>query len=178
MSDIYIHSAIFKWTRAQKRTQRWKQIWKLSWKRIWKWKRKRKLYLIRRNGPYSTVRIVANVLTAQFPIALCSCSTYLLWKHWHKNFYRHWNYSLNYVLAELERSLWSYKKDRYQRYVQEVEINLLHFKSCMRWRWHLKGLSHERGWSKPDANLGASPFKRDLSNHTTFSPTNLDGQSL
>jgi hypothetical protein len=59
-----------------------------------------------------------------------------------------------------------------------VEINLVHSKSCMRWRWHLKGLSRERGWSKPVANLVSSPFKRDLSNDTTFSTTNLAGQFL
>ncbi len=78
MSDMYIHSAIFKMTRKQ--TWRRKQTWKRSWKRTWKWtwKRKRKLYLIRRNSPYSAVRIVANMSTAQFPMALCTCSAYLL----------------------------------------------------------------------------------------------------
>ncbi len=47
-----------------------------------------------------------------------------------------------------------------------------------RWHWNLKGLSYERGWLNSADNLGASPFKRDLSNDTTFSQTNLAGQSL
>jgi hypothetical protein len=38
-----------------------------------------------------------------------------------------------------------------------------------RWHGNLKGLSYERGWLKPADNLSASPFKRDLSNDTTFS---------
>jgi hypothetical protein len=42
----------------------------------------------------------------------------------------------------------------------------------------LKGLSLERRWTKSAENLGASPFKRDLSIDTTFSQTNLAGQSL
>jgi hypothetical protein len=41
-----------------------------------------------------------------------------------------------------------------------------------------KGLSYKRGWLKSSDNLSASPFKRDLSNDTTFSQTNLAGQSL
>jgi hypothetical protein len=32
----------------------------------------------------------------------------------------------------------------------------------------LNGLSFERGWSKSAENLGASPFKRDVSNDTVF----------
>ncbi len=51
-------------------------------------------------------------------------------------------------------------------------------KSPTRWRGNLKGLLNERGWLKPTDNLGASPFKKDLSNDTTFSQTNLAGQSL
>ncbi len=51
-------------------------------------------------------------------------------------------------------------------------------KGPMRWRGKLKGLSFERGWSKSADNLGASHFKKDLSNDTTFSQTNLAGQSL
>ncbi len=51
-------------------------------------------------------------------------------------------------------------------------------KGPTKWRWNLKGLSYERGWLKSADNLGASPFKRDLSNDTTFSQTNLAGQSL
>ncbi len=43
---------------------------------------------------------------------------------------------------------------------------------------NLKGLSYERGWLKSAYNLGASPFKRDLSNDTTFSQTDIAGQSL
>jgi hypothetical protein len=50
-------------------------------------------------------------------------------------------------------------------------------KGPTRWRGNLKGLQHERGWLKSADNLGASPFKRDLSNDTTFSQTNLAGQS-
>ncbi len=51
-------------------------------------------------------------------------------------------------------------------------------KGPTRWRGNLKGLSYERGLLKSPENLGASPFKRDLSNDTTFSQTNLAGQSL
>ncbi len=35
----------------------------MKWK--WTWKQKRKLYLIRRNSPYSAVRIVANIVVAE-----------------------------------------------------------------------------------------------------------------
>jgi hypothetical protein len=42
----------------------------------------------------------------------------------------------------------------------------------------LKEPLRERGWLKSVDNLRASPFKRDLSNYTTFSLTNLAGQSL
>jgi hypothetical protein len=42
---------------------------------------------------------------------------------------------------------------------------------------NLKDLSYERGWLKSADNLGASPFKRDLSNNTTFIETNLTEQS-
>jgi hypothetical protein len=51
-------------------------------------------------------------------------------------------------------------------------------KAHTRWRGNLKGLSLERGWTKSAENLGASPLKRDLSVDTTFSHTNLAGQSL
>ncbi len=51
-------------------------------------------------------------------------------------------------------------------------------KGPMRWCGNLKGLSYERGWSKSADNLDTSPFKRDLSNDTTFRQTNLAGQSL
>jgi hypothetical protein len=51
-------------------------------------------------------------------------------------------------------------------------------KGPTRWRKNLKGLSYEKGWLKSADNFGASPFKRDLSNDTTFSQTNLAGQSL
>jgi hypothetical protein len=51
-------------------------------------------------------------------------------------------------------------------------------KGPTRWRGNLKGLSYERGSLKLANNLGASPFKGDLLNDTTFSQTNLAGQSL
>ncbi len=51
-------------------------------------------------------------------------------------------------------------------------------KGPTRWRGNLKGLSYERGWLKSADNLVASPFKRYISNDTTFSQTNLAGQSL
>jgi hypothetical protein len=51
-------------------------------------------------------------------------------------------------------------------------------KGPTRWRGKLKGLSYERGWLKLVNNLGTSPFKGDLLNDTTFSETNLAGQSL
>jgi hypothetical protein len=35
----------------------------MKWKWTWKWKRK--LYLIRRNSPYSAVRNVANIVVAE-----------------------------------------------------------------------------------------------------------------
>jgi hypothetical protein len=37
----------------------------MDMKRKWTWKRKHKLYLIRRNSPYSAVRIVANKAVAE-----------------------------------------------------------------------------------------------------------------
>jgi hypothetical protein len=37
----------------------------MDMKRKWTWKRKRKLYLIRRNSPYSAVRIVSNIAVAE-----------------------------------------------------------------------------------------------------------------
>jgi hypothetical protein len=51
-------------------------------------------------------------------------------------------------------------------------------KDRRRWRGNLKGLLHESGRVKSAENLGAPPFKRDISNDTTFSQTNLAGQSL
>jgi hypothetical protein len=42
----------------------------------------------------------------------------------------------------------------------------------------LKGLSHERWWTKSAENLGATPYDRDLVIDITFSRTNLAGQSL
>jgi hypothetical protein len=50
--------------------------------------------------------------------------------------------------------------------------------ACTWWRENLKGLSLERGWTKSAENLCPSPLKRDLSVDTTFSQTNLTGQSL
>jgi hypothetical protein len=70
------------------------------------------------------------------------------------------------------------KIGRYQRFVDLLEIDLSYAKSCIRWRQHLKSLSHERGWAKFSEDLGASPFKSDLSIDTTFSQINLAGQSL
>jgi hypothetical protein len=40
-----------------------------------------KLFLLRRNSPHSAVSTVANMSTAQFPMALCTCSAYLLRIH-------------------------------------------------------------------------------------------------
>jgi hypothetical protein len=60
----------------------------------------------------------------------------------------------------------------------DMAIILSISKGPTRWRRNLKGLSYERGWLKSADNLGAFPFKRDLSNDTTFSETNLAGQSL
>ncbi len=37
----------------------------MDMKRKWTWKRKRKLYFVRRNSPYSAVRIVANIAVAE-----------------------------------------------------------------------------------------------------------------
>jgi hypothetical protein len=41
------------------------------------------------------------------------------------------------------------------------------------WRGNLKGLSHESGWVNSAENLGASPFKTDLSIDTNFSHVSL-----
>jgi hypothetical protein len=38
---------------------------------------------------------------------------------------------------------------------------------------NLKGLSYERGWLKSADNLGASPFKRDISNDNHFQPKQI-----
>jgi hypothetical protein len=50
------------------------------------------------------------------------------------------------------------KKGHYQRQVQQLEIILSYPKSCIRWRWNLKGLLLERGWIKSAKNLGTSTF--------------------
>ncbi len=42
-------------------------------------------------------------------------------------------------------------------------------KGPTRWCSNLKGLSYEKGHLNSSENLGASPFKRDLSIETTFS---------
>jgi hypothetical protein len=60
----------------------------------------------------------------------------------------------------------------------DIAIIQLIPKALARWHRNLKGLSHGRGWVKKTENLGASSFKRDLSNETTFSQTNLAGQPL
>ncbi len=60
----------------------------------------------------------------------------------------------------------------------DMAIILLIPKGPMRWGRNLKGFSYERGLLKSAENLGASPFKIELSNDTTFSQTNLAGQSL
>jgi hypothetical protein len=62
--------------------------------------------------------------------------------------------------------------------MSDMVIMLLIPKDPTRWRGNLKGLPHERGWVKSAENLGASPFKRDLSFDTTFSQVHLAGQSL
>jgi hypothetical protein len=59
-----------------------------------------------------------------------------------------------------------------------MEIILSIPKGLTRRRGNLKGLSHEREWVKSAENLGASPFKRDLSIDTTFRQAHLAGQSL
>ncbi len=63
-------------------------------------------------------------------------------------------------------------------FIADTAIILSIPKGPTRWRRNLKGLSYERGWLKLADNLGATPFKRDLSNDTTFSQRNLAGQSL
>ncbi len=47
-----------------------------------------------------------------------------------------------------------------------------------RWGGNLKGLSHESERSNSAERSPASPLEGDLSIDTTFSQTNLDGQSL
>jgi hypothetical protein len=63
-------------------------------------------------------------------------------------------------------------------FLSDMAIIPLISKARTRWRGNLKGLSLERGWKKSAENLGASPLKRVLSADTTFSHTNLAGQSL
>jgi hypothetical protein len=53
--------------------------------------------------------------------------------------------------------------------LSDIAIILSILKACKTWRRNLKGLWHEIGWLKSAENLGAFPFKRDLSNDTTFS---------
>jgi hypothetical protein len=65
-----------------------------------------------------------------------------------------------------------------QIFIADIAIIKLISKACTRWRGNLKGLSHKREWTKSAEILGASPLKRDLSVDTTFSQTNLAGQSL
>ncbi len=73
-------------------------------------------------------------------------SASLLWKDWHKNFYHHWNCSLNNMLAELERSLWSWKKGRYQRYVQYSKWKLTcYIPNLVRGGADISNASHMRG---------------------------------
>jgi hypothetical protein len=63
-------------------------------------------------------------------------------------------------------------------YMSDMAIMLLISKACTRWRRNLKGSLQERWWLKSAENLGAPPFKGDLSNDTTSSQTNLAWQSL
>jgi hypothetical protein len=62
--------------------------------------------------------------------------------------------------------------------MSDMAIILLIAKACTRWRRNLKGLFTREMMVKCAENLGASLFKRDLSNDTTSSQTNLAGQSL
>jgi hypothetical protein len=83
---------------------------------------------------------------------------------------RRWNNSQNDLLAELEISVWDLKMAANRG---STEIHLSHPKSSIRWRRHLKGLSHERGWTKSAENLGAYSFNSNPSIDTTFSQVNL-----
>ncbi len=58
-------------------------------------------------------------------------------------------------------------------YVQLFEINSSYPEFYMRWRPHLKGLSHESRWAKQAEKLDASPFKSDLWIDTTFNQQSL-----
>jgi hypothetical protein len=63
-------------------------------------------------------------------------------------------------------------------FMSYMAIMLLIPKDPMRWHGNLKGLQYERGWVKSAENLGASPFKKDLSIYTTFIRIHLAGQSI
>jgi hypothetical protein len=63
-------------------------------------------------------------------------------------------------------------------FLSDMAIIQLVSKARTRLRGKLKGLSLERGWTKSAENLGASILKTDLLVDTTFSQTNLAGQSL
>jgi hypothetical protein len=62
--------------------------------------------------------------------------------------------------------------------MSDMAIILLISKACTRWRRNLKSLFRREMMVKSAENLGASLFKRDLSNDNTSSQTNLAGQSL
>jgi hypothetical protein len=66
---------------------------------------------------------------------------------------RHWNCSLKDVL----KRNWIYQhwreKNRYQRCAQELDIKLVTLQTLYAVVQTLKGLSHERGWSKSAKNL-------------------------
>jgi hypothetical protein len=47
-----------------------------------------------------------------------------------------------------------------------MAILLLNAKGHTRWRGNLKSFLQERGWVKSGENLGAAPFKRNLSIYT------------
>jgi hypothetical protein len=71
MSDIYFVAPYLNWHKHRKgntETDMEKETdmeTEIDMKRKWTWKRKHKLYLIRRNSPYSAVRIVANIAVAE-----------------------------------------------------------------------------------------------------------------
>jgi hypothetical protein len=80
------------------------QTWTWTRTRSWNWGTFAK-YLIRRNSPYSAIRIAANMSQRNFPRHFLLVEP-LRDERMTQKLYRNWNCSSNDVLAKLERSVW------------------------------------------------------------------------
>ncbi len=63
-------------------------------------------------------------------------------------------------------------------FMPELGIRILIAYSCAKWHGIFKGLSQDGGRAKLAEYLRASPFKKELSNETTYSLIYLAGQYL